>query len=34
VDTWRDTIAEWKVVRVGEAEPGEPVDVWVEPVQD
>lgn len=33
-DTWRDTVAEWKVVRVGAAAPGGAVDVWVEPVRD
>jgi hypothetical protein len=31
-DTWPDTIAEWKVVRVGAAQPGKPVDAWDEPV--
>jgi hypothetical protein len=33
-DTWRDTVAEWKVVRVRAAAPGEAVDVWVELVRD
>jgi hypothetical protein len=31
-DTWQDTIAEWKVVRIGSAAPGKLVEVWVEPV--
>ena len=33
-DTWRDTVAEWKVTKVGTAAPGEAVDIWVEPVHD
>jgi hypothetical protein len=33
-DVWRDTTARWTIVRMGVAVPGEPVDVWVEPVRD
>jgi hypothetical protein len=33
-DTWRDTVAEWRVVRISAAESGEPVDIWVEPVRE
>jgi hypothetical protein len=32
--TWKDGVATWRVVRMGAAVPGEPVDVWVEPVRD
>jgi hypothetical protein len=33
-DTWKDTVAEWKVVRIAAGVSGEAVDVWVEPVRD
>jgi hypothetical protein len=33
-DTWRDTIAEWKAIRMGTPTPDAAVDVWVEPVRD
>jgi hypothetical protein len=33
-DEWRDSIARWRVIRLGSSVPEEPVDVWVEPVTD
>jgi hypothetical protein len=33
-DEWKDSIARWRVIRVGSSVPGEPVEVWVEPVRD
>jgi hypothetical protein len=33
-DTWKDSVAQWRVVRMGAPVPEEPVDVWVEPVRE
>jgi hypothetical protein len=33
-DEWKDSIARWRVIRVGASVAGQPVDVWVEPVRD
>jgi hypothetical protein len=33
-EEWKDSIARWRVIRVGSSVRGEPVDVWVEPVRD